>query len=292
MKKVNSESSLLSLIQNFKSQAKLRYGKDFFINQKKENGIYKITLLTHALKEKLEEILKKEDQLSQVKIESIEEDAGDLYQVTDTINLYTKRVPHLNNLADQLIKGEIIRVYKAKEQSWVPVVVLHDFVDHAPKQLGWIKCEQAKLKPLSDMPIKEKNGYKLTDFYQQIDNYLSKNSQIKYVLGGKSKELGFDCSSFLQVVIQSLSNQWMPRLSRWQSLVGQEVDRRNLKPMDVVYFEGIEEGEIGRIVHIGFIYNVGSKIQFVYCTRFSNGIVIADEDQIEGYKVAGFRRII
>ncbi|WP_303785022.1 C40 family peptidase [Azovibrio restrictus] len=59
---------------------------------------------------------------------------------------------------------------------------------------------------------------------------------INYRMGGNDPNSGLDCSSYVQTVYRDAIGLVLPRTAKEQSLLGEEVDRSELKPGDLVFF--------------------------------------------------------
>jgi hypothetical protein len=80
---------------------------------------------------------------------------------------------------------------------------------------------------------------------------------VPYKWGGNSFETGFDCSGFVRAVYEQSVGKVLPRRSDEQAAATQVIDRKELKPGDLVFFNtmrrafshvGIYVGE-GRFIH-------------------------------------------
>ncbi|HEX5803496.1 MAG TPA: C40 family peptidase [Azospira sp.] len=80
---------------------------------------------------------------------------------------------------------------------------------------------------------------------------------VSYRRGGTDPDSGLDCSGFVQLVYRESIGKILPRTSREMSEVGDRVDRKELQPGDLVFFNtmrrafshvGIYLGE-GRFLH-------------------------------------------
>ncbi len=80
---------------------------------------------------------------------------------------------------------------------------------------------------------------------------------VPYKWGGNSFETGFDCSGFVRAVYEQSVGKVLPRRSDQQAAATQVIDRNELKPGDLVFFNtmrrafshvGIYVGE-GRFIH-------------------------------------------
>jgi cell wall-associated NlpC family hydrolase len=59
---------------------------------------------------------------------------------------------------------------------------------------------------------------------------------VNYKYGGESPDSGFDCSGLVSHVFQEVMGLTLPRDSRAMSKVGQKVDKSELQPGDLVFF--------------------------------------------------------
>lgn len=89
------------------------------------------------------------------------------------------------------------------------------------------------------------------DFHSTSDvvNYALKFQGIPYVWGGTSPS-GFDCSGLVQYCYAHFKIN-LPRTSEEQFKVGTAVDKSNLKPGDLVFFEGNPPGHVGMYIGDG-----------------------------------------
>ena len=107
---------------------------------------------------------------------------------------------------------------------------------------------------------------------------------IPYIWGGSTPEAGFDCSGFVQYVVKQALGIALPRSSFDQVKAGQAVERYDLQPGDLVFFNtmrapnshvGIYVGESrfihapsrGKTVEIGDINNVYWQQRFTGARR-------------------------
>jgi len=92
---------------------------------------------------------------------------------------------------------------------------------------------------------------------------------IRYRRGGSSPESGFDCSGFVSHVFREGLGLMLPRSSKEMSKSGQEVDRDELRPGDLVFFNTMRHA----FSHVG-IY-LGDN-QFVHAPRSGGRVRIED----------------
>ena len=109
---------------------------------------------------------------------------------------------------------------------------------------------------------------------------------INYRRGGTNPDAGLDCSGYVQVVFREALGKLLPRTAHEQSQVGDVIDRKELKPGDLVFFNTMRRA----FSHVG-IY-LGDN-RFVHAPR--TGAEIRVEDMSQGYWVKrynGARRIL
>jgi len=92
---------------------------------------------------------------------------------------------------------------------------------------------------------------------------------IRYRFGGQTPE-GFDCSGFVRFMYDRVFSMRLPRTSREMSTIGKKVERSELKPGDLIFFQ--TKGS--RINHVGIF--VGNDT-FVH-SSLSKGIT---EDKLQ-----------
>lgn len=109
---------------------------------------------------------------------------------------------------------------------------------------------------------------------------------INYRRGGTNPDSGLDCSGFVQVVFRDAVGLLLPRTAKEQSEVGNEVDKKELKPGDLVFFNTMRRA----FSHVG-IY-LGDN-RFLHSPR--TGAEVRVEDMSQSYWVKrynGARRIV
>lgn len=116
----------------------------------------------------------------------------------------------------------------------------------------------------------------LTRAFSQVGNL--------YRYGGTKPETGFDCSGFVSWVYEPYQIK-LPRISRDMFSVGKHVDRKDLRPGDLVFF-----GRRKRITHVG-IYT-GDNLYIHSPSRGKKLRESSLDDRSRGEYYAGARRII
>ena len=83
---------------------------------------------------------------------------------------------------------------------------------------------------------------------------------IPYRWGGASPERGFDCSGFVQHVYQQTRDLVLPHSARAQAREGEKLDKKNLAPGDLVFFNTMRRA----FSHVGIYLGDGL---FVHAPR-------------------------
>ncbi len=108
---------------------------------------------------------------------------------------------------------------------------------------------------------------------------------IHYKLGGTSPENGLDCSGLVRYVFREANGTELPRTSSEISRVGEKIDKKDLQPGDLVFFNTLKRA----FSHVG-IY-LGDN-QFIHAPS-SGGAVRVDSMDLAYWKARfnGARRI-
>jgi len=113
---------------------------------------------------------------------------------------------------------------------------------------------------------------------QVLDNALDYLG-ISYRRGGSNPESGFDCSGFVRHIFREGLGLYLPRSAREMSQVGETVNKQELKPGDLVFFNTMRRA----FSHVG-IY-LGDHL-FIHAPRV--GGVVRIEDMRDRYWVKRF----
>jgi cell wall-associated NlpC family hydrolase len=108
---------------------------------------------------------------------------------------------------------------------------------------------------------------------------------VPYKWGGNSFEQGFDCSGFVKALFEQSAGTTLPRRSSEQAAATQPIDKSELEPGDLVFFNTLRSA----FSHVG-IY-VGDD-KFIHSPR--SGAVVRLEDMRLGYwssRFDGARRV-
>jgi hypothetical protein len=111
----------------------------------------------------------------------------------------------------------------------------------------------------------EKSSCSMRNFFSDVKQFFG----IRYRFGGQTPE-GFDCSGFVRFMYDRVFSMRLPRTSREMATIGKKVERSELRPGDLIFFQ--TKGS--RINHVGIF--VGNDT-FVH-SSLSKGIT---EDKLQ-----------
>lgn len=92
---------------------------------------------------------------------------------------------------------------------------------------------------------------------------------IPYLRGGNSAESGFDCSGFVRAIYKDAIGLILPRTAAEQAVATQNIDKTQLKPGDLVFFNTLKRS----FSHVG-IYMGDNK--FIHSPRSGSSVRIED----------------
>jgi cell wall-associated NlpC family hydrolase len=92
---------------------------------------------------------------------------------------------------------------------------------------------------------------------------------IPYLRGGNSAETGFDCSGFVRAIYKDTIGLILPRTAAEQAGATQNIDKAQLKPGDLVFFNTLKRS----FSHVG-IYMGDNK--FIHSPRSGSSVRIED----------------
>ena len=129
--------------------------------------------------------------------------------------------------------------------------------------------------------VGQKVGNKASELVVSAMGFLG----VPYKRGGNSAETGFDCSGFVRAMYQQTIGLMLPRTANQQAEVTQEIDKSELQPGDLVFFNTLRRA----FSHVG-IY-VGDN-KFIHSPK--PGAEVRVEDMRVGYwrtRFNGARRV-
>lgn len=132
-----------------------------------------------------------------------------------------------------------------------------------------------------------------TSEYDQIRELLDYASTFKGTRyrSGSSSPKGFDCSGFTSFVFKKFGYD-LNRSSRSQVSNGTPVAKNELKPGDLVFFNGRAVGK--RVGHVGIVTNVkeNGKFEFIHSSNGKGVVISSSEEPYYKRRYVGANRII
>ena len=92
---------------------------------------------------------------------------------------------------------------------------------------------------------------------------------VRYRRGGTNSDTGFDCSGFVRAVYEQSIGKILPRRSDEQAAATQEIDRSELKPGDLVFFNTMRRA----FSHVGIYVGEG---KFIHSPRAGSHVRMED----------------
>lgn len=113
---------------------------------------------------------------------------------------------------------------------------------------------------------------------------------IRYKYGGSTPENGLDCSGLVQHIFKEAWGKDLPRTSVEISRVGEHIDKKDLQPGDLVFYNTLKRGFSHVGIYLGdrkFIHSpsAGGQVRIesmdvaYWKKRFNGGRRISDQDQ-------------
>ena len=128
---------------------------------------------------------------------------------------------------------------------------------------------------------KQTVGEKATDMLTQAMGLLG----VPYRRGGSTEETGFDCSGFVRHLYEKSFGRLLPRRADEQARATETIERNDLKPGDLVFFNTMKRA----FSHVGIYVGDG---KFIHAPR--TGKAIRVDDMREAYwqkRFNGARRV-
>ena len=94
---------------------------------------------------------------------------------------------------------------------------------------------------------------------------------VRYRFGGQTPDKGLDCSGLVKYVFEQVTGVAMPRSARDQAKVGEQVERDELQPGDLVFFNTRRAA----YSHVGIYLGENS---FVHAPRKKSSVKVANMD--------------
>ena len=147
----------------------------------------------------------------------------------------------------------------------------------AAESSGLLTSVSAKVASATDVVLK--SAQDVTD--QALDLI-----GVRYKFGGQSPDKGLDCSGLVKYVFEHVTGAKLPRSARDQAMVGEKVDRDQLQPGDLVFFNTRRAA----FSHVGIYLGDNS---FVHAPSKRSSVKVANMDgQYWKKRFDGARRLV
>jgi cell wall-associated NlpC family hydrolase len=108
---------------------------------------------------------------------------------------------------------------------------------------------------------------------------------IPYRFGGTSAETGFDCSGFVRAIYQDTVGHLLPRRADEQAKATQKIDKKELRPGDLVFFNTMRR----TFSHVGIYVGEG---KFIHSPRKGKSVRVESmNDSYWAKRFNGARRV-
>ncbi len=129
--------------------------------------------------------------------------------------------------------------------------------------------------------VRQSVGDKASDLVGNAMTFLG----VPYRRGGTSAATGFDCSGFVRSMFEQTVGKVLPRRASEQAAVTEKIDKQDLKPGDLVFFNTMRQ----TFSHVG-IY-VGDN-KFIHSPRSGKNVRVEDmRDAYWDRRFTGARRV-
>ncbi len=92
---------------------------------------------------------------------------------------------------------------------------------------------------------------------------------VPYRRGGNSAESGFDCSGFVRTIYEQVKGLALPRVAKEQAEATQVIDKKDLRPGDLVFFNTMRRA----FSHVGIYLGDG---KFIHAPRTGASVRVED----------------
>ena len=268
-------------------------GKEgWILKAKTTNKVLKVVDEEMKTENKIES---KQDKVEDTKTSVREESKEETLNKKGTINVETANVREKATTSSKKIntldQGDEVTILS--EESGFYKIKFGDVSGYVSKTLITLKDDKVSTRSLSEErkeeqeEIEAKEEVKVQNEVEEETEIISINAQevvnyakqyvgIKYVLGGKSPETGFDCAGFTKYVYKNFGYT-LGSIASAQDSVGTDVNRDELQSGDLLLFLNEEKTKIG---HTGVYIGNGD---FVHAANPERGVVIDNLNTMSYY---------
>lgn len=192
-----------------------------------------------------------------------------------------------SEILKKLDKGAKVEIFE-NSGDWMRILI-------SEEKFGWVHKDLIKLdkaiaarggaveRPADNSKSNETAAKDEKNIRQKIVDYAKELLGIKYVYGGMSTK-GFDCSGFTSYVFKHFGIE-LERTAASQGSHGTKIDKADLKPGDLVFFD--TNGGNNGISHVGIYIGGGN---FIHASSGSGKKCVTISDMTEGFYKNGYMR--
>ena len=161
-----------------------------------------------------------------------------------------------------------------------PATAEDDVTRFMAEKLGEKPAEQGLIQRLGQV------GERITDTTSELVVTAMGFLGVPYRRGGNSVETGFDCSGFVRAIYEQTVGLVLPRRANEQAAATQVIDKRDLQPGDLVFFNTLRRA----FSHVGIYVGDG---KFIHSPK--PGAQVRVEDMNGSYwqrRFDGARRVL
>ena len=176
------------------------------------------------------------------------------------------------------IHAQVHKMQLANAKSRLDKTVIQDFIKN--------DIDRREKEAVAERTISSESEQMITDLLTEAKTHMG----TRYRSGGKGPS-AFDCSGFSSYVYRQFGFS-LSSSSSAQYSDGEEVEKNNLHPGDLVYFKG--RNRRGGIGHVGIVVSADNEkgtFKFIHAST-SQGVRIDTNDGYYAARFVGARRII
>lgn len=180
----------------------------------------------------------------------------------------------------------VVHILRAMRFFLLPACLLLAFAAHAapqldrPEETDALRADKSLISQLHQ--VRQTVVDRTSDLVVTAIGFLG----VPYKRGGNTVETGFDCSGFVRAMYNQTVGHLLPRRAEEQAAATQKIDRSELKPGDLVFFNTMRRA----FSHVGIYVGEG---KFIHAPR--TGAEVRVEDMNGSYwqhRFNGARRVL
>ena len=144
----------------------------------------------------------------------------------------------------------MLRIFPALLFALIFITSAHATPAGATDDLDLLQTDKSLLSKIDH--VRQSVGVKASELVFTAIGFLG----VPYRRGGNSAETGFDCSGFVRAIYSQTVGQILPRKAEQQAAATEKIDRSDLQPGDLVFFNTMRRA----FSHVGIYVGDGKFI--------------------------------